>query len=213
MSLFSSIDAASKLLRLQQRHQHDDYTNMSSKSKVEQTALEKHTAFFDTDGDGIIWPMDTFVGCRAIGFNLLMATLAAIIIHSGLSWATMRFPDPLFRLSVDNMKKAMHGSDSTTYTAQGDFDETRFNRTFELYTQPPHTSMSLGDIITMLNGQRNAYDFFGSFAALFEWLAMYLLLWPADGFMKKEDVRAIYDGTLFYNLAQSQDRAKNKNND
>ncbi len=53
----------------------------------------------------------------------------------------------------------MHGSDSTTYTAQGDFDETRFNRTFELYTQPPHTSMSLGDIITMLNGQRNAYDF------------------------------------------------------
>ncbi len=22
---------------------------------------------------------------------------------------------------------------------------------------------------------------------------MYLLLWPSDGFMKKEDVRAIYD--------------------
>ncbi|KAG9223447.1 hypothetical protein PLEOSDRAFT_1095851 [Pleurotus ostreatus PC15] len=186
---------------------------MPSKFKIQQTPLEKHTAFFDTDGDGIIWPLDTFAGCRAIGFNLLTAALSAIIIHSGLSWATMRFPDPLFRLRVDKMEKAMHGSDSTSYTAQGDFDETRFDHTFELYTQPPHTSMSFGEVITMLNGQRNAYDFFGSFAALFEWLAMYLLLWPADGLMKKEDIRAIYDGSLFYTLAQSQNASKSKNNE
>lgn len=53
----------------------------------------------------------------------------------------------------------MHGSDSTSYTAQGDFDEARFDHTFELYTQPPHTGMSYGEAITMLNGQRNAYDF------------------------------------------------------
>lgn len=34
---------------------------------------------------------------------------------------------------------------------------------------------------------------FGWFAATFEWLATYILLWPADGRMKKEDIRAIYD--------------------
>lgn len=34
---------------------------------------------------------------------------------------------------------------------------------------------------------------FGWFAAAFEWLATYLMLWPADGRMKKEDIRAVYN--------------------
>ncbi|KAF9490309.1 hypothetical protein BDN71DRAFT_1592978 [Pleurotus eryngii] len=140
---------------------------MPSKSKIQQTPLEKHAAFFDTDGDGAIWPME-----------------------SG---------------------HAMHGSDSTSYTAQGDFDKARFDHAFELYTQPPHIGMAYGGAITILNGQRNAYDFFGSLAALFEWFATYTLLWTADGLMKKEDICGIYDGSPFYPLVKSQDLAKNKN--
>ena len=30
--------------------------------KGEKTALQKHVAFFDRDGDGVIWPQDTFIG-------------------------------------------------------------------------------------------------------------------------------------------------------
>jgi hypothetical protein len=32
-------------------------------------------------------------------------------------------------------------------------------------------------------------------------MATYLLLWPEDGRMKKEDIRRLYDGSLFYEIA------------
>jgi hypothetical protein len=31
--------------------------------------------------------------------------------------------------------------------------------------------------------------------------ATYLMLWPEDGRMMKEDIRGIYDGSIFYTLA------------
>ena len=36
--------------------------------------------------------------------------------------------------------------------------------------------------------------------------ATYLLLWPADGLMRKEDIRGIYDGSIFYRKAQQHQR-------
>jgi hypothetical protein len=32
-------------------------------------------------------------------------------------------------------------------------------------------------------------------------IATYLLLWPADGRMMKEDIRGIFDGSIFYTIA------------
>ena len=32
-------------------------------------------------------------------------------------------------------------------------------------------------------------------------LAVYILLWPEDGLLKKEDIRAVFDGSIFYNIA------------
>ena len=34
--------------------------------------------------------------------------------------------------------------------------------------------------------------------SIFEWSATYLFLWPEDGRMKKEDVRRVYDGSIFF---------------
>ena len=42
-----------------------------------------------------------------------------------------------------------------------------------------------------------ALDMFGMSASALEWLATYLLLWPEDGIMRKDDVRRIYDGSIF----------------
>lgn len=33
-------------------------------------------------------------------------------------------------------------------------------------------------------------------------LATYILLWPEDGRMMKEDIRRIYDGSIFYEIAE-----------
>jgi len=34
---------------------------------------------------------------------------------------------------------------------------------------------------------------------------MYILLWPQDGRLRKEDIRGVYDGSLFFEIAR--DRA------
>lgn len=39
-------------------------------------------------------------------------------------------------------------------------------------------------------------------------LATYLLLWPEDGIMRKEDIRRIYDGSIFYKKAEEYERKK-----
>ena len=36
--------------------------------------------------------------------------------------------------------------------------------------------------------------------------ATYLLIWPDDGVMKKEDIRGIYDGSIFYKKAEEYKR-------
>jgi len=38
--------------------------------------------------------------------------------------------------------------------------------------------------------------------------ATYLLLWPDDGVMKKDDMRRIFEGTIFYQKAEEHARAK-----
>lgn len=39
-------------------------------------------------------------------------------------------------------------------------------------------------------------------------VATYLLIWPADGMMRKEDIRGIYDGSIFYKKAEEAERKK-----
>lgn len=41
----------------------------------------------------------------------------------------------------------------------------------------------------------------------FGWSAA-LLLWPKDGRMKKEDIRGIYDGSLFFEIAARREKKK-----
>lgn len=38
--------------------------------------------------------------------------------------------------------------------------------------------------------------------------ATYLLLWPDDGIMRKEDIRGVYDGSIFYKKAEEYERKK-----
>lgn len=38
-------------------------------------------------------------------------------------------------------------------------------------------------------------------------LATYILLWPDDGRMMKEDIRKMYDGSLFYEIAKKRKTA------
>jgi peroxygenase len=50
--------------------------------------------------------------------------------------------------------------------------------------------------------QKVVNDFIGLCGEMFEWTTTYILLWPADGVMKKEDVRAVMDGSIFWKIAR-----------
>lgn len=41
-------------------------------------------------------------------------------------------------------------------------------------------------------------------------LATYLFLWPEDGIIKKEDVRKVYDGSIFPEMAAKRSRKGQK---
>ncbi|KAJ7209414.1 calcium binding protein Caleosin [Mycena rebaudengoi] len=175
----------------------------AEKTEKPPTALQSHVAFFDSDNDGVIWPLDTFKGFRAIGFGIFFSLLSMIVIHSGFSYVTYGtwLPDPFFRIRVSLIHHAEHGSDSASYTTTGDLDEHRFNYIFNLYSAPPHTHLSFNEGVRMLQANRDLFDFFGWVASVFEWGSAYLLLWPDDGRVSKEDIHDILDGSLFPRLA------------
>lgn len=174
------------------------------------TPLQRHVAFFDADNDGVIWPSDTYRGFRDLGFNMIMSSLAMIIVHVSLSWFMFDtlWPDPCFRLKIKYAHRAKHGSDSEVFTSVGEFDENRFNELFDMYSSAPHTHMTFKQGVRMLYGNRNPYDFFGWTAAAFEWLATYLLL-GTNGKVKREDVQDIFDGSIFYKKSKSGRRCPN----
>jgi peroxygenase len=39
-------------------------------------------------------------------------------------------------------------------------------------------------------------------------LATYLMLWPEDGKMRKEDIRRVYDGSIFHQWARDVERKR-----
>lgn len=148
----------------------------------------------------------------------------------GLSYPTVPgiLPDPFFRIYVDRLYKAKHGSDSMTYDNQGRFRPQQFEDIFAKYDRGKKGGLDAGDVYIFWKEQRMVFDFFGWTACALEcksgasfgddtrWcshtagIATYLLIWPEDGIMKKEDVRGIYDGSIFYKRAQETKRKRFK---
>jgi hypothetical protein len=177
--------------------------------KTGRTVLQQHCDFFDLDNDGVIFPSDTYRGFYRLGFGIALSLFAAFIIHSALSYPTLPtiIPDPLFRIYTANIHKDKHGSDSGSYDTEGRFVPQKFEDIFSKYAEG-RDSLSLRDVARLHKGNRLAGDPFGWTATMLEWLATYILLWPADGRMKKEDIRGVYDGSIFYVVAER--RAKQR---
>ena len=52
------------------------------------TVMQQHCVYWDADGDGVIWPQDTYNGCRAWGWNIVLSVVATILINGNLSYPT-----------------------------------------------------------------------------------------------------------------------------
>lgn len=79
-------------------------------SAVSQTVLQQHCLFWDRDQDGQVYPWDTYIGFRDLGFNIAFSLLAMVIINTGFSYPTRLahswIPDPFFRVYLDSIHKA-----------------------------------------------------------------------------------------------------------
>ncbi|KAK4938798.1 hypothetical protein LTR10_020805 [Elasticomyces elasticus] len=176
------------------------------------TVVQQHCDYFDTDHDGILWPQDTYIGCRKWGWNIFLSLLATFIINFNLSYPTVPgwLPDPFFRIYVDRVYKCKHGSDSMTYDNEGRFRPQNFEDIFAKYDRDNKGGLTISDVKDFVRGQSMVLDLFGINATILEWTATYLLLWPEDGIMRKEDVRGIYDGSIFYKKADDYARKTGK---
>ncbi|KAL8730134.1 MAG: hypothetical protein Q9181_004759 [Wetmoreana brouardii] len=193
------------------------------------TVVQQHVTYWDRDNDSIIWPQDTYIGCRDYGWGIILSLIATAFINFGLSYPTVPgiLPDPFFRIYVDRLHKAKHGSDSMTYDNQGRFRPQQFEDIFAKYDRGGKGGLDAGDVWIFWKEQRMVFDFFGWTACALEsmplpsinlyadspflppiGIATYLLLWPADGIMKKEEVRGIYDGSIFYKRAEETKRRR-----
>lgn len=183
--------------------------NNWAKNHSQQTVLQQHCAFFDRDNDGIIWPMDTFAGFHALGFGIFLSLVAVFVIHANFSYPTLDkwLPDPFFRVYIKNIHMDKHGSDTNTYDHEGRYIPQKFEDIFAKYADG-RDYLTLWDTGKMLRGQRCIADPIGWGGAFFEWLATYLMLWPEDGRMKKEDIRRIYDGSIFHSIAAKRSKKK-----
>ncbi|KAL8898171.1 MAG: hypothetical protein Q9207_006837 [Kuettlingeria erythrocarpa] len=180
------------------------------------TALQLHVAFWDYNNDSIITPVEIYNGFRDLGFSILFS-IGGLLIPLFFSYPTTLghswLPDPFFRIYTDSIHKAKHGSDSGIYDSDGHLREPLFDEMFAKMDSSPRDmeaecgnetskregSLGVGDLFRLHARNRVAADPAGwSFAAM-EWWTTWLLL-QRDGRLWKDDLRAVYDGTLFWKI-------------
>uniref|UniRef100_A0A0E0K4Z0 EF-hand domain-containing protein n=1 Tax=Oryza punctata TaxID=4537 RepID=A0A0E0K4Z0_ORYPU len=175
------------------------------------TELQKHVAFFDSDHDGIISFSETYNGFRALGFGVVTSELSATLINGALGPKTKpeNATGSQFSIYIENIHKGVHGSDSGAYDSEGRFVHEKFDEIFTKHAKTVPDGLTSAELEEMLRANRKPNDHNGWLGASTEWETTFTLAKDKDGFLRKDTVRAVYDGSLFSKLA-SEKKARDR---
>lgn len=171
------------------------------------TPLQKHCAFFDRNGDGILMPWETFAGFCVLGYGMAMSLLGTLLVHLFFSYWTLPswVPDPFFPIYIKNVDRLKHGSDSGLYDYDGtlkpvvgDGVQTLIGR----FDEDAKGGLGLLDMYRMTQRKWNVLDFFGWWATKLEWFFLWVLA-QRHGVVSWDAIRDQYDGTLFRKVEAS----------
>lgn len=185
-----------------------DWAPVVGKPALAPTALQKHTAFFDKDGDDLITRSETALSLCQLGFGLKLAKAAALVIHLAIGPETTGNFESL-DISVRNINRGKHGSDTGIFDDQGRFVPPVFERMFSEFDRNRSDSLSEAEIDAMIkiNSQLRPGK---KIASILEFqLLMFIAADTTEEVagqnfraLSKERLRQLYNGTLFYTLAK-----------
>ncbi|KAH7062025.1 Caleosin related protein-domain-containing protein [Paraphoma chrysanthemicola] len=174
------------------------------------SALRRHCDFWDADHDGLVYPWDIYTGFRKLGFHIALCLWAAVSMALCSSYVTQSgwIPHPLFAIRLDNIVRSRHGSTTATYDMDAEIDMRRFDAIFTKYGEGKD-HLTLRTLYNVWAGQCCANDWFGWFAGGLEWIALYILLWPEDGRLQRNDILGVFDGSIFEKIAIQRSQQSN----
>jgi peroxygenase len=165
----------------------------------EMTALQKHVSFFDYNGDGYVTVLEDYRGLRALGIDPLTASAFATAINAALGTPTSGYPS--LTISIYGIANGVHGSDTGIYDSQGRFVPEAFERLFDDWDRNGSDGLDPAELVARTIDDADLWDLFGITASVAEFGLLYAVA-AEDGELTRDRMRAFYDGTLFYDLAE-----------
>ncbi|CAO3600037.1 unnamed protein product [Absidia cylindrospora] len=177
--------------------------NFVTTTTTANTALERHVKFWDRKNKGYITPVDTVFGFINLGYGLVISVTLGAFLGVLFSYSTQDswVPDVLCRTRTEKLQTDLKGE---PYDSVGQLDLELFENLFSKHAKSDISGKTI-TIKELLEWNESTYkDPLTWSATALEWMAIYILV-GSKGVVKKEDIQAAYDGTLFY---QVRDRNK-----
>jgi peroxygenase len=184
----------------------------SGARETTRTALERHAAFFDPDGNGVVTIGQTWDGLRRLGVHPGWRFVLAPIINGFLGYLTQGRPS--LDIDVRRIAKGKHPFDTGVFDDEGKIDEAALKA---LVDAAGGGALTANEMNALIRGRGNRRAAMGRLAgALGRWFSareVELLFCLAADATKQEGGHAVpaltartlkrfYEGTLLHTIAR-----------